>query len=289
MYKIAILGCENSHANPFLELIRQGEYPDIEVAGIYSNEPEAAKKLHDTYGVPILGHYADMVGKVDGIMITARHGDNHYKYAKPYMDDGIPMFIDKPITCTERDAEEFMDEAERKGVRLCGGSTCAGYPNTVKLAATVRDKAVGEIRGGALVCPFYFDSPYGGFYFYAQHLVEIMTTIFGVEAERVFACRGTDELTFVAQYDGFSVTGKYLEGGKYYSASVYGSESMMCEELTGYGDSFKNEMNDMLSLLRGEGMKKSRKDFVKPVYIMNAILRSLDSGKWETVGSYEQK
>ena len=289
MYKIAILGCENSHANHFLELIRQGEYPDIEVAGIYSNEPEAAKKLHDTYGVPILDHYADMVGNVDGIMITARHGHNHYKYANPYMDDGIPMFIDKPITCLESDAEEFMDEAERKGVRLCGGSTCAGYPNTVKLAAAVRDKAVGEIRGGTLVCPFYFDSPYGGFYFYAQHLVEIMTTIFGVEAERVFACRGTDELTFVAQYDGFSVTGKYLEGGKYYSASVYGSESMMCEELTGYGDSFKNEMNDMLSLLRGEGMKKSRKDFVKPVYIMNAILRSLDSGKWETVGSYEQK
>jgi predicted dehydrogenase len=288
MYKIAILGCENSHANHFLELIGQGEYPDIEVVGIYSNEPEAAKKLHDTYGVPILDHYADMVGKVDGIMITARHGDNHYKYAKPYMDDGIPMFIDKPITCLESDAEEFMDEAERKGIRLCGGSTCAGYPNTLKLAAAVRDKAVGEIRGGALVCPFYFDSPYGGFYFYAQHLVEIMTTIFGVEVRRVFACRGAGELTFVAEYDGYSVTGKYIEGGKYYSASVYGSESMMCEELTGYGESFKNEMNDMLSLLRGNGMKKSRTDFVKPVYIMNAILRSLDSGKWETVGGYKE-
>ena len=63
---------------------------------------------------------------------------------------------------------------------------------------------------------------------------------------------------------------------------------MLTEELTGYGDSFKNEMNDMLALLRGENMKKSYGSFVKPVYIMNAILRSLDSGSWEQVGSYQE-
>ena len=39
---------------------------------------------------------------------------------------------------------------------------------------------------------------------------------------------------------------------------------------------------------KGENMKKSYGSFVKPVYIMNAILRSLDSGKWEQVGSYQE-
>ena len=39
MYKIAILGCENSHAKNFLDLISKGLYPDIEVVGVYSNEP----------------------------------------------------------------------------------------------------------------------------------------------------------------------------------------------------------------------------------------------------------
>ena len=92
MYKIVILGCENSHANNFLRLIAEGHYPEIEVIGIYSNEPEAVQKLHDTFGTPIMADFADAVGQVDGVMITARHGDNHYKYAKPYMDAGIPMF-----------------------------------------------------------------------------------------------------------------------------------------------------------------------------------------------------
>ena len=43
MKKIAILGCENSHANNFLTLIRdKEEYADIEVVGVYSDDPSAS-------------------------------------------------------------------------------------------------------------------------------------------------------------------------------------------------------------------------------------------------------
>ena len=46
MFKIAILGCENSHANNFLSQIYDEKlYPDIEVVGVYSNEPAASDKL----------------------------------------------------------------------------------------------------------------------------------------------------------------------------------------------------------------------------------------------------
>ena len=46
MYKIAILGCENSHANSFLKYIRDNEaYSDIETLGVYSIDLEAAEKL----------------------------------------------------------------------------------------------------------------------------------------------------------------------------------------------------------------------------------------------------
>ena len=98
MKKIAILGCENSHANAFLTFIKEKEeFADICVVGVYSDQREAAEKLNAKFGVPVMDGYADAVGKIDGLIITARHGDNHYKYAKPYIDSGIPMFIDKPI------------------------------------------------------------------------------------------------------------------------------------------------------------------------------------------------
>ena len=131
MYKIAILGCENSHADSFLNLMKEGLYPDIEVVGVYSDEEEPPKKLHDKYGVAIMDNYDSLVGQVDGIMITARHGDNHYKYAKPYLSSGIPMFIDKPITCDENEAVEFMKDAKNNNVRFCGGSVCPSLDEAV--------------------------------------------------------------------------------------------------------------------------------------------------------------
>ena len=281
MYKLAILGCENSHADNFLRLIAEGKYPQMEVIGIYSNEPEAAKKLHDKFGTPIMEHYGDLAGQVDGVMITARHGDNHYKYAKPYMDAGIPMFIDKPITCSEEEAVAFMREARDRGIRLCGGSTCAALAETLTLAEVVRTEALGKVRGGAVVSPFQPNSPYGGFTFYAQHLIEIMTTIFGEGVQDVLAARREGALTFTARYENFSVQATYLEGVGYYSASVYGAKAVQNEILKFTPESFTHEMNDMLDLLHGEPMKKSYESFIYPVFVMNALMRAKDG--WEPI------
>lgn len=288
MYKIAILGCENSHAKSFLDLIAAGHYPDVAVVGVYSNEPAAAERLHDTFGVAIMEDYAALQGQLDGVMITARHGDNHYKYAKPYLDDGIPLFIDKPITCNESEAVAFMREAKEKGVRLCGGSTCAALAETLSLAEAVQTEALGSLRGGSVVAPLHSDSPYGGFHFYAQHLVEVMTTIFGEGVEAVLAERGENTLTFFARYvTGYSVSGTYVEKGSYYAATVYGSQGTRAEQLTFTPESFQHEMDDMLHLLRGGNMQKSYESFITPVFLMNAILRSAEKKGWETVSKIE--
>ena len=67
MYKIAILGCENSHANAFLDLIIKDKvYTDIEVLGVYSDDIEAANKLKDEYGVEVMYAVTD-VGDYDSI------------------------------------------------------------------------------------------------------------------------------------------------------------------------------------------------------------------------------
>ena len=46
MKKIVILGCENSHANSFLDFIRdEKKYSDVQVIGVYSDEKEAMEKV----------------------------------------------------------------------------------------------------------------------------------------------------------------------------------------------------------------------------------------------------
>ena len=96
MYRIAILGSENSHAAAFAKIVKGGlglgdRYPDFEIEGAYGSSPQANENLKEL-GVPYIAeNYDEFAGKVDAVMITARHGDNHLKYAEPYFKSGIPM------------------------------------------------------------------------------------------------------------------------------------------------------------------------------------------------------
>ena len=86
MKKIVILGCENSHADIFLGFIKNDmKFSDIEVSGVYSDEKSAAEALSEKYGVKVMNAYDEAVGEIDGVIVTARHGNNHYKYAAPYI------------------------------------------------------------------------------------------------------------------------------------------------------------------------------------------------------------
>lgn len=283
MYRIAILGCENSHANNFLRLISEGHYPEITAVGVYSNEPEASKKLHDTYGVPVMENYDSLVGQVDGIMITARDGANHYPYAKPYLSSGIPMFIDKPITRDGAEAVDFMREAKKNGVRLCGGSVCATLKETLDLVSAVESGELGAIEGGNICCPIAMTSVYGGFYFYAQHLVQTMMRVFGNDVLEVNATMRDTTAALIAKYRDYDVTANYTAKGYYYHVSVFGEKGVKSEQLNFTSDSFFSEMNDMRDLLCGKEMKTDYDTFIRPVFVMDALVRSAKSGKWEKV------
>ena len=163
MYKIAILGCENSHADSFLRYIRENDrYSDIKVVGVYSIDRVAAEKLSGEYGVSVMESFDQYVGQLDGLIITARHGGYHYKFAKPYLDDGIPMFIDKPITVSEEDAVEFATVLKKKGIRVSGGSSLVYSPEIKAL----KEKAphIRTMVGGAVLSEEYAKKIQADFY-----------------------------------------------------------------------------------------------------------------------------
>ena len=175
MYRVAILGCENSHATTFIDfVINKKAVDDIEFVGVYSNEREAMDNITEKYGIPGAESYDAFVGKVDGIIITARDGKNHYKYAKPYIASGIPMFIDKPITSDEVEAVTFMKDLKSHGCRVVGGSSCPHAPLVHELRDALKGGTSGKVYGGYYRCPISMVNNYGNFFFYAQHLVEVL-------------------------------------------------------------------------------------------------------------------
>ena len=233
MYRTAFLGVENSHADTFLRFMKEdkdGEFSDIEAAGVYSVDPAASAKLHEKYGVPVMESPDELAGRVDGVIVTARHGDFHLPYAKPYLGCGIPAFIDKPVTVSESDARELASLLEKYRVPYTGGSCLKYSPSLLALRDAHLSGEGGKTVGGVLRCPISMSSPYGGFYFYAQHLVEAVITVFGDGIKTVGAHRTASGATAVFSYDGFDVTGCFTEGIYRYEAYrfVGGSVSRRC-------------------------------------------------------------
>jgi len=286
MKKVVILGCENSHADNFLGFIYNDEhYQGVEVIGVYSDEEAASKQLQEKYGVPVMNRYDEAVGQVDGVIVTARHGDNHYKYAKPYIASGVPMFIDKPITICETEAQKFMKELQAHQVAISGGSTCKHDSFVQSLKKKHLESVDGKTLGGFVRAPLNLIERYGGFFFYAQHLVEIVCEIFGRYPVSVRATKNGITYNVIFRYDGFDVTGTYVNGnGSYYAmrhsekgieaSGIYNATATECS---------KQEFAEYYELLNGGKSKISYEDFIAPVFIMNAIVRSLNNGQEEII------
>lgn len=288
MYKLAILGCENSHANNFLDAVLNKKLvEDVEFVGVYSDDRAAADKLQALFGVPVADSYDAFVGKVDGILITARHGDNHYKYAKPYLDCGIPMFIDKPITCSEEEAQEFRDALKKRNVPVTGGSICVLDKHVQRLKKAVQAGEYGKALGGYLRAPVNLSNPYGDFYFYCQHLVQVMMEIFGCYPESVRAVTKDNIVTCLVRYKECDVNIVFVDGNYLYYAGVSFEKDFVGDPYDMEGCSDIEFMN-FHKMLTGESTGEDYDELFAPVYVFNAIKRAMESGAEEAVRRAER-
>ena len=282
MYKIAFLGCENSHVKSFLKLIKQ-DYSDIEVLGVYSEFPGEAEKLCEEFGVPVMASSDALVGQLDGLVINARHGGKHYPLAKAYLNDKIPMFIDKPITASEEDARAFAAELSQKGIRACGGSLLRHPQDIQELKELVNSGEKGQALGGFFRAPILLESEHGGFSFYGQHLVQMVGEVFGYQPKSVRACRTGGEVSCLIRYDSFDVSAVYLDDSNVFYAAVNFPKETVGGGVRTAG-AVNREFKEFYDLLVGGKMQQSYEELFAPVFIMNAIERAMESGQEELVG-----
>jgi len=97
------------------------------------------------YGVKIADDPREMIGKIDGVLIEAVDGSVHLERARPFLEAGIPTFVDKPFACSLKDAMEMAELARRKDVPIFSSSSLRYALEVVE----VREKAeeFGEVLG----------------------------------------------------------------------------------------------------------------------------------------------
>jgi hypothetical protein len=146
---------------------------------------EGIKKQMEKVGVPLVEKAADMIGKVDGMLIESQEGGVHWERARPFLEAGLPCYIDKPFTCSTADAKKIVDLAEKKKVSVFSASSLRYVPELVEFVAKEKDKIVGAVAYGP--APLFDKDPKlnPGLYHYGIHAVEIVYTLMGPGCQRV--------------------------------------------------------------------------------------------------------
>ncbi|MGN1346670.1 MAG: Gfo/Idh/MocA family protein, partial [Eubacteriales bacterium] len=286
MYKIAIIGSENSHCGHFAAALapKNGEklFPELELVGVCGDDSSNEAVAKNCTCKCFTNDPAAFVGKVDCVMVTSRHGGLHLPYAKPYLAAGCDLWLDKPITTSVEDARELVRLVHEKGVLLCGGSSLAGAAGTIRMKECAAANA-GKILGGHVTAPVNLVNAYGGFWFYSQHLVQMITEVFGQNIDAVEAMQNVCGVRAVYHYPSFDVTAFFGAG---YSITIYtGAYGAVSEVINLPGDYFMPELRETADMLLRRRVRQTPEEVVYPVLVLDATVRALSSGCTEKVAA----
>ncbi|HDH07284.1 MAG TPA: Gfo/Idh/MocA family oxidoreductase, partial [Thermoproteales archaeon] len=188
MYKIGIVGSDNSHAITFSQMLNDPLHKyhvdGMRVLYLYGLNDERNREVAEKGRIlHIVGEPEEMIGKVDCVFIEFRDGALHYKYAKPFLEEGIPVFVDKPLAATVEDAEKIVKLALDNHTLLTSFSVLR-FSKKVQAIASEEKPVTLTITG-----PGDPDSQYSGLIFYGIHVAEILEEIVSPRSWEVYAIR----------------------------------------------------------------------------------------------------
>lgn len=108
--------------------------PGTEVTCVWTQERSISESIAKTCNIPrIVDNREDMIPWVDAVLLCRDDPENHVAMAKPFLDAGIPLFVDKPLAITMEDLHYFSEEnAKGKFLMSCSSMRYANECRIVK-------------------------------------------------------------------------------------------------------------------------------------------------------------
>jgi len=105
------------------------------VSHVWTQDRELSVSIAGTCGISnVVDQLEDMIGEVDAVILARDDAENHVSMSQPFIDTGIPVFIDKPLAITGNDLSYFAEEhAKGKLIMSCSSMR---YSNECRTAKT---------------------------------------------------------------------------------------------------------------------------------------------------------
>ena len=83
--------------------------PGARVTHLWTDDPADAPKVASASLIPnVVAKPEDVIGQVDAVIISTDDGDDHIRRVKPFIEAGLPVFVDKPMATNIADLRQFV-------------------------------------------------------------------------------------------------------------------------------------------------------------------------------------
>lgn len=194
--RIGIIGLDTSHVVAFTRQINDKDHPrhvpgGKVIAAYQGGSPDIAssveriegftKTLVDDYGVVLYDTIEELCKNVDAILLESVDGRPHLAQVKPVFEAGLPVFIDKPVAGSLRDAITIYRLSKESGTPCWSASSLRFRPGTVAVAKA----DVGEVKGAISYGPASIEKTHPDLFWYGIHATEALFTVLGTGCKTV--------------------------------------------------------------------------------------------------------
>ncbi len=127
------------------------QIPGARVTHVWTDDSSDVPRVAQAALIPnVVQHPEDMIGQVDAVIIATDKGHEHVNRCRPFVEAGLPVFVDKPLVDNEADLKTFSDWVAGGAPIL--SSSCMRY---AKEFAPYRDSThdLGELRLATITTP----------------------------------------------------------------------------------------------------------------------------------------
>lgn len=191
---------------------------DARITHIWDVKKNDAEEVARICGIEnVVDKKEDMIGKVDGIIISDDNTLKHQKRAEPFLKVGLPTFIDKPLSPDIKEAEEIVELARRYKAPMMSCSALR-YAKEVEEFKKEKEK-IGDILTGFTICN-------GDLVFYGIHAFEQLYSVIGPGIKSVRNIGKEDEDIVVIRYkDGRNfILSSYQKIKPTFQMNLYGTK-----------------------------------------------------------------
>jgi predicted dehydrogenase len=285
--RVGIIGTDTSHVPAFTRLLNdpaspdhipgakivvayKGGSPDVESS--HTRVDKFAEEIRTKYGVEIVPSIAELVRKVDAVLIESVDGRPHLEQARQVIAARKPFFVDKPLAANIKDAREIARLAREAGVPWFSSSS-------LRWSEIVDKTRGGTVTGAITWGPGPTEEHHElDLSWYGIHAIEMLFTIMGTGCEEVVrtATPNADEVT-CRWKDGRIGTARLIRPSSGYGAVVFQGK----KAITSPPDARSSYVPLVREIVRFFGDKKppvSNEETLEIFEFMEAARRSKESG-----------